>query len=138
MTLKVTKPSPLMDIVVNTWIEIDLLVPNPNLKFAQALFLVPKPEGKIRPIIDYSPWTQYIIAPRFSLLSAGSAIRRIPLGYLMIKVDLVSGFHLIPLAKSSYNHNGISYRGTKYSHQTPHGPRSCTLSISEVRRGCTG
>lgn len=70
-----------MDIVVNTWIEIDLLVPNPNLKFAQALFLVPKPEGKIRLIIDYSPWTQYIIAPRFSLLSAGSAIRRIPLGY---------------------------------------------------------
>lgn len=63
MTLKITKPSPLMDIVVNTWIEIDLLVPNPNLKFAQALFLVPKPEGKIRPIIiDYSPWTQYIIA----------------------------------------------------------------------------
>lgn len=109
------------------------------MKFAQAMFLVPKPEGKIRPIIDYSPWTQYIIAPRFSLLSAGSVIRRIPLGNLMIEVDLGSGFHLIPLAKSSYNHNGISYKGTKYSHhQTPHGPRSCTLSISEVRRGCTG
>lgn len=33
----------------------------------------------------------------------------------MIKVDLTSGFHQIPLAKSSYKHNGISYSGTKYS-----------------------
>lgn len=49
------------------------------------------------------------------MLTAGAAIRKIPLGNLMIKVDLTSGFHQILLAKSSYKHNGISYRGTKYS-----------------------
>lgn len=110
-----TKPSPLMDTVIITWLDNGLLVPNPNLKYAQPMFLVPKPDNKVRPIIDYSEWTPFIIAAKFSLLSAGAAIRDIPLGNMMIKLDLKAGFHQVPLAQSSYNHNGISYKGTKYS-----------------------
>lgn len=110
-----TKPSPLMDTIINKWVDNGLLVPNPNLKFAQPMFLVPKPDNKVRPIIDYSEWTPFIISPKFSLLTAGAAIREIPLGNVMIKLDLKSGFHQIPLATSSFNHNGISYRRTKYS-----------------------
>lgn len=110
-----TNHSPLMDTVINKWVSNGILVPNPNLKFAQPMFLVPKPNSKVRPIIDYSEWTDYIVAPKFSLLTAGDAIRNIPLGNNMIKLDLRSGFHQIPLAESSYNHNGISYRNIKYS-----------------------
>lgn len=110
-----TKRSPLMDTVINKWIDNGLLVPNPNLKFAQPMFLVPKPDNKVRLIIDYSEWTDFIIAPKFSLLTAGAAIRDIPLGKNMIKLDLRSGFHQLPLAESSYNHNGISYKNIKYS-----------------------
>lgn len=110
-----TKPSALMDTVVNKWLENGLLVPNPQLKYAQPMFLVPKPDNQVRPIIDYSEWTPYIIAPKFSLLTAGSAIRKIPFGNVMIKLDLKSGFHQIPLALSSFNHNGICYKGIKYS-----------------------
>lgn len=54
---RTTKPSPLMVIVVNTWVENGLLVPNPNLKYAQPMFLVPKQDKQVRPIIDYSEWT---------------------------------------------------------------------------------
>lgn len=79
------------------------------------MFLDTKPDNQVRPIIDYSAWTPFIKAPHLSLLTAGSAIRKIPLGNLMIKIDLKSGFHQLPLAKSSYNHNGICYRGQKYS-----------------------
>lgn len=100
-----------MDTVVDTWLEKGLLVPNPNLKFAQAMFWVPKPDNKIRHIINYLAWTPFIIAPHFSLLTAGSAIRKIPLGNFTIKLDLTSGFHQLPLTKSSYNRNGISYKG---------------------------
>lgn len=110
-----TKPSPLMDTVINKWVENGLLIPNPNLKFALPMFLVPKPDNKVRPIIEYSEWTPFIIAPKFSLLTAGAAIREIPLGNVMIKLDLKSGFHQIPLAASSHNHNGKSYKGIKYS-----------------------
>lgn len=52
-----TKQSPLMDTVVNKWIENGLLVPNPQLKYTQPMFLVPKPDDQVRPIIDYSEWT---------------------------------------------------------------------------------
>lgn len=104
-----------MDVVINKWIDNGLLVPNPTLKFAQPMFLVPKPDNKVRPIVDYSEWTEFITAPKFSLLSAGEAIRNIPLGNNMIKLDLKSGFHQLPLAKTSFNHNGICYKNTKYS-----------------------
>lgn len=86
-----------MDTVINKWLENELLVPNPNLKYAQPMFFVPKPDNQVRPTIDYSEWTQFIIAPRFSLLTAGSTIRKIPLGNLLIKLDLKSGstsYHL--------------------------------------------
>lgn len=33
----------------------------------------------------------------------------------MVMIDLRSGFHQLPLARSTYNHNGICYKGTKYS-----------------------
>lgn len=112
---RTTKPSPLMDTVVNTWVENGLLVPSPNFKYAQPMFLVPKQDKQVRPIIDYSEWTPFIKAPRFSLLTAGSAIRKILLDNLMVKIDLRSGFHQLPLARSTFNHNGICYRGTKYS-----------------------
>lgn len=69
-----TKPSNLMDTVVNKWVDKGLLIPNPNLRYAQPMFLVPKPDNKVRPIIDYSEWTPYIIAPKLYLLTAGSAI----------------------------------------------------------------
>lgn len=104
---RTTRPSPLMDSVINTWVANGQLVPNPGLKFAKPMFLVPKPENQIRPIIDYSEWTPFIKAPYFSLLTAGSATRKIPLGNVMIKIDLKSGFHQLLLAKSSFNHNGI-------------------------------
>lgn len=52
-----------MDAVIETGVNNGLLVPNPSLKFSQAMFLVLKPNEKIRPIIDYSPWTPFIVAP---------------------------------------------------------------------------
>lgn len=94
-----TKPSPLMDTVIDKWLKNGLLIPNPSLKYAQPMFLVPKPDDQVRPIIDYSEWTPYIVAPKFSLLTAGAAIRKIPLGNVMIKLDLKAGFHQLPLAE---------------------------------------
>lgn len=46
-----TKPSQLMDTVVDKWLENGLLVPNPQLKYAQPMCLVPKPDSQVRPII---------------------------------------------------------------------------------------
>lgn len=126
-----------MDTVIDKWVENSLLIPNPKLKFAQPMFLVPKPDNKVRPIIDYSEWTPFIIAPKFSLLTAGAAIREIPLGNVMIKLDLKAGIHQLPLAASSHNHNGISYKGTKYSlTRLPMGHALLHFSFSASQRLC--
>lgn len=42
---RTTKPSSLMDTVIDKWLENELLVPNPNLKYALPMFLVPKPDN---------------------------------------------------------------------------------------------
>lgn len=88
-----TRPSSAMDKIVRAWKGAGLLVPNRQLKHAMQMFLVPKPDGAVRPIIDYSPWTEFIVAPHFSLLSAGGAVRKISPYAHMVKVDLKSGFH---------------------------------------------
>lgn len=52
-----TRPGVLMDRVVESWKAAGLLTPNLNLKYAMPMFLVPKPDNGVRPIIDYSLWT---------------------------------------------------------------------------------
>lgn len=74
---RVTRPSAVMDRVVTAWKAGGLLVPNPNLKFPMPMFLVPKPNGEVRSITDYSTWTEFIITPKFSLKTAGEASRLI-------------------------------------------------------------
>lgn len=64
---RITKPSVVMDRVIDAWKTAGLLVPNNNLKFAMPMFLVPKPNNDVRPIIDYSSWTDFIITPKLSL-----------------------------------------------------------------------
>lgn len=98
-----------MDRVVAAWKGAGLLVPFPRFKHAMPMFAVPKPDWGIRPIIDYSPWTMYIKTPRFSLLTAGKALRQIPLGSFLIKVDLKSCFHQLKVNPAHYPFNGIFY-----------------------------
>lgn len=57
----------------------------------------------------------------------------------MIKIDLKLGFHQLPLAKSSYNHNGICYKGVKYSlTRLPMGHALAPISFSTFRRSFFG
>lgn len=79
------------------------------------MFLVPKPNNEARLIIDYSSCPEYIVTPRFSLRTAGEALRIIPGNSLIIKIDLKSGFHQLPLHPEFLNHNGMCYRGEKLS-----------------------
>lgn len=69
-----------MDRVIAAWKDAGLLVPNRQLKYAMPMFLIAKADGGVRPIVDYSQWTPFINTPRFSLLAAGEALRKIPAG----------------------------------------------------------
>lgn len=104
-----------MDRVIDRWVTDGLLLPYPQLCIAFPVFIIPKADGTIRPIIDFSPWTPYIQTPRFSLLGAAKVIRYIPQGSHMVKVDLKSGFHQLPVNPRHYRFNGVYYRGQKYA-----------------------
>lgn len=88
LVFKATRSSVVMVRAIASWRAAELLVPNPDLKFTMAMFLVPKADGGVRPIIDYSPWTEFIVTPKFSLKSAVTAVREIPPDALMVKIDL--------------------------------------------------
>lgn len=78
--------------VIQRWTEDGLLLPFQQLCNAFQVFIILKADGGIRPIVDYSLWTPYIVTPRFSLLSAARAVRDIPQGSKLVKIDLKSGF----------------------------------------------
>lgn len=121
-----------MDRVIAAWKSAGLLVPNNNLKFAMPMFLVPKPNNEVRPRIDYSSWTDYIVTPRFSLKTAGEALRLIPANSLMIKIDLKSGFHQLPLHSEFFNHNGVLPGREAELNQAAYGTRAGTFSFPEI------
>lgn len=110
-----TRHSRLMDRIIDAWRRAGLLTPNRQLKYAFPMFAVPKSDGNVRPILDLSMWTDFIVLPDFSLKSAGLAIRDLQPNDLMIKLDLKAGFHHLPLHAHSFNHIGLYYRGVKYS-----------------------
>lgn len=78
------------------------------------VFPVPKPDGTVRPIIDFSAWTPYIHTPRFSLHSAGTALKSIPHKAFLIKIDLQSGFHQLKIDPSTGKFNGVYHNRVKY------------------------
>lgn len=67
------------------------------------MFIVPKPDNGVRPIIYL--WTAYIVIPYFSLKSNGEAVRQIPPGSYLVKIDLKSGFNQLPLHRQFRDYN---------------------------------
>jgi hypothetical protein len=62
------------------------------MKYAFRLFLVAKPSGAARPVLDMSPWTTFNDPPPIHLYSAAEVLSTIPPRSTMIKIDLRSGF----------------------------------------------
>lgn len=125
-----------MDRVINQWCNDGLLIKFPNLCNAFPIFLIPKADGQIRPIIDFSNWTPYIVTPKFSLLSAAKVVRDIPPNVNMIKIDLRCGFHQLPTNPRHYRFNGKYYNGTKYA--LTRLPMGHALAPGAFQRFCEG
>jgi hypothetical protein len=62
-----------MDEVIQDLQQHQILVPNPNIKYAFRMFLVSKTTGAARPIVDMSPWTPLYQTPPIRLYTAAEA-----------------------------------------------------------------
>jgi hypothetical protein len=83
-------------------------------------FLISKPSGSARFIMDLSPWTAFYKTPPMRLYSAAEVISAIPPHYQLIKIDVVSGFFQIHIKEENTKYYDIYYQGIQYAlHRLP-------------------
>jgi hypothetical protein len=109
-----THPTPLMDQVIERLLQAHILRPSQGIVNAFRLFLVAKPDGSARPILDLSPWTVYYKTPAMKLYSSAQVLDTLPKKAFLIKVDLKHGFSQIPVKEDHINFYGVYYRRHRY------------------------
>ncbi|VDI53085.1 Hypothetical predicted protein [Mytilus galloprovincialis] len=69
-----------------------------HLGFYSRLFLVPKKNGKMRPVLDLSVLNQYLVVPHFKMETNRSIRYTIHLGTWTTSLDLVDAYFHIPIS----------------------------------------
>jgi hypothetical protein len=87
-----TKDDPLIREAVTDLLNTGILRPCEEICYAFRLFLVAKPDGSGRPVLDLSPWTDHYINPPIKLYSAAQVLRSLQPTDQLMKTDLKSGF----------------------------------------------
>ena len=79
-----------------------------------ALQCVPKKGNKLRLVLDCRPVNENMITPKFSQEGISSVFDLVEKDDLMITIDLVSGFHHIPVRECDQQLLGFRWRGKYY------------------------
>ena len=74
-----------------------------HLGFYSRLFLVPKKNGKMRPVLDLSVLNQYLVVPHFKMETNRSIRSTIHLGTWTTSLDLMDAYFHIPISHT-YRH----------------------------------
>jgi hypothetical protein len=73
-----TRLAPFLEETITDLLNQKILIPYQNIKNAFRMYLVAKPSGAARPVVDLSPWTQYYSPPPIRLYSAADILSTIP------------------------------------------------------------
>ena len=82
--------------------------------FYSRMFVVPKPNGKFRPIIDLSTLNNYIVKRKFSMQTVASVLQSVRTGDWMISVDLKDAYFQIPVHPVSRKFLMFRWEGKTY------------------------
>lgn len=110
-----TSPSVLMDEAVRDLCDHGILVPDTNIVNTFRLFLVSKPDGAARPVLDISPWTAFYNKPPITLYSAAEVLTAIPRNGQLIKLDLKYSFFQLNICQEHRRFYGIYYWGQRFA-----------------------
>ena len=83
--------------------------------FYSHLFLVPKPGGRWRPVIDLSNLNQFILAPHFRMETAQSVRNSVRVNEFAISLDLADAYLHIPVAPVSRQFLRFAIDGVVYA-----------------------
>lgn len=91
------------------------LVKSPNSPaFYSRLFLVPKPGGRWRPVIDLSALNKFIRAPRFRMETAKNLRNAIEVGDWAVSLDLSDAYLHVPMHPASRRYLRFAFQGNVY------------------------
>ena len=101
------------------------------------LFLVPKPDGSFRPIIDLEKLNQFIIVPSFKMKTLFSIITALQPQEWITKIDLKDAYHHILVYVNIWKYFRFVVAGVVYQfHVLPFGlstaPREFTKTLAPV------
>jgi hypothetical protein len=82
-----------MDQAVQDLHQSGITVPGETTVNTFRVFLIAKPDGAGRAILDLSAWTPYYSTPSMRLYSAAEVLATLKSTDYMIKIDLKSGFY---------------------------------------------
>lgn len=88
-----------------------------SLGFYSHLFLVPKPGGKWRPIIDLSALNAHLVPPRFKMETSRSIRMSIQQGDWAVSLDLTDAYLHVPIHPTSQRFLRFAIQDTVYMFQ---------------------
>ena len=105
--------------------------------FYSRLFLVPKPDGSFRPIIDLKKLNQFIVVPSFKMETLFSMIAALQPQEWITKIDLKDAYHHILVHVNIHKYFRFVVAGTVYQFRVlPFGlstaPREFTKTLAPV------
>ena len=110
------KRSEALDTIIRRLLAAGLITHGKRGPFCSNIFLVPKGEGKVRPVIDYSHLTKVLPTPRMVLPNIFQLVhgkRWLP-NLFYLKIDFTNAFFNIPLHPKSKHVTTFRYGGHFY------------------------
>lgn len=109
--------------------------------FYSRLFLVPKPTGGWRPVIDLSRLNKFLVVPHFKMETTRSVTGAIQPGDWSISVDLADAYFHVPLRSSFSRFTRFYWQGSVYQFRVlcfglSTAPRVFTRIVSALAAAC--
>ena len=110
------KRSEALDTIIQRLLAAKLITPSKRGPFCSNIFLVPKSDGKVRPVVDYSHLTKALPTPRMVLPNIFQLVnnKKWPPNLAYIKIDFTNAFFNIPLHEKSKHVTTFRYGGKFY------------------------
>jgi hypothetical protein len=109
--------NPCLDLTISRMLESNIIKETKSGPFESSIFLVPKSNGLMRPVINLHHLVEHAVLPRFYLPSVFQVIRNKPWGTNLyyIKYDFKNAFFNINVHKSSHHLFNFYYNHKVYT-----------------------
>lgn len=122
---------------VNTLLEKCVIEPVPktleNQGFYSTVFIVPKRQGGLRPILNLKPLNQYVVPNHFKMETLRSILKSLKKGDWAVTLDLKDAYFHIPVHQNYRQFLRFSVLGRKFQYRAmPFGLRSAPRIFTKV------